>query len=37
MSLPFFNNKTFNYKNYLIKRVCRIYIPYLISIFISLV
>ena len=32
LSLPFYNNGTFNYGKYVVKRIFRIYIPYLIAI-----
>jgi peptidoglycan/LPS O-acetylase OafA/YrhL len=35
LSLPFLNNRTSTYSNYLIKRFCRIYIPYIVSIILS--
>lgn len=35
LSIPFFSEKYFNYKKYIIKRFCRIYIPYIVSIFLS--
>ncbi|WP_410501901.1 acyltransferase [Exiguobacterium acetylicum] len=35
LSIPFLNNKPFTYKKYIIKRFCRIYIPYIVSIFLS--
>lgn len=36
LSLPYHNNIKIGYKDYIIKRVCRIYIPYLASIFLSI-
>jgi peptidoglycan/LPS O-acetylase OafA/YrhL len=36
LSIPSFGDKKINYKVYLTKRICRIYIPYLISIIITL-
>lgn len=36
LSLPFYQNIKFNYLNYLIKRVCRIYIPYILIFFIAI-
>jgi peptidoglycan/LPS O-acetylase OafA/YrhL len=35
LSLPFLNNTFPKYQDYLIKRVCRIYIPYIVVIFVS--
>ncbi|HHT7168325.1 TPA: acyltransferase family protein [Bacillus cereus] len=35
LSLPFLNNKTTTYQNYLVKRFCRIYLPYIITMFLS--
>jgi peptidoglycan/LPS O-acetylase OafA/YrhL len=35
LSLPFYTNKHFNYGAYVIKRFCRIYIPYLIAMVIT--
>ncbi|OIK15466.1 hypothetical protein BIV60_09355 [Bacillus sp. MUM 116] len=35
LSLPYYNNKNQEYKNYLIKRICRLYIPYLTSVIIA--
>lgn len=32
LSIPFFNNKEFNYAPYLVKRICRIYLPYLATV-----
>jgi len=37
LSLPFFNNRYTNYPQYLIKRFCRIYIPYISAVVISAV
>lgn len=37
LTLPFLKNKGVLYGNYLVRRVFRIYVPYLISIFISIV
>lgn len=37
LSLPFLNKDEINYFPYLIKRICRIYIPYLIVIIISII
>lgn len=36
LSLPFYSNKPFTYGSYIIKRTCRIYIPYIITILIAL-
>lgn len=36
LSLPYFNDKQANYFSFLIKRVCRIYIPYIIAVILSL-
>src|ERR1700738_3699896 len=35
LSLPFLNNNTISYHKYIVKRFCRIYIPYIIVLFIS--
>ena len=35
LSLPYFNGSSLPYKNYLIKRIIRLYIPYIVSIIIS--
>lgn len=35
LSLSFINNKTLPFKHFLIKRICRIYLPYVCSIFIA--
>lgn len=32
LALPYLNNISLSYKNYLVKRFCRIYIPYVVSI-----
>jgi peptidoglycan/LPS O-acetylase OafA/YrhL len=32
LSLPFYSNNKFNYGQYLTRRICRIYIPYLVSV-----
>ncbi|WP_424767082.1 acyltransferase family protein [Paenibacillus sp. sgz302251] len=37
LSLPFFNNREQPYTKYVIKRICRIYIPFLIALFIALI
>lgn len=37
LMLPFTNNKQPNYPSYLIKRICRIYIPYIIVMFMSVI
>lgn len=37
LSLPFLNNKTTTYKNYFIKRFCRIYLPYIFTMFLSII
>jgi peptidoglycan/LPS O-acetylase OafA/YrhL len=37
LSLPFYSNKHFNYGTYAIKRICRIYIPYIIAMVIALI
>ncbi|WP_366414854.1 acyltransferase family protein [Paenibacillus sp. GP183] len=37
LSLPYHNNKAPTHKEYLIKRICRIYIPYIFSIIFSMV
>ncbi|PEW97824.1 acyltransferase [Bacillus cereus] len=36
LSLPFYKGTEFNYLKYLIKRVCRIYIPYIMILFIAI-
>ncbi|KFM99023.1 acyltransferase [Bacillus clarus] len=36
LSLPFYQGTEFNYLKYLIKRVCRIYIPYIVILFIAI-
>lgn len=36
LSLPFYKGTKFNYLKYLIKRVCRIYIPYIVILFIAI-
>ncbi|MDM5441361.1 acyltransferase [Bacillus hominis] len=36
LSLPFYKGTEFNYSKYLIKRVCRIYIPYIVILFIAI-
>ncbi|MEK4581196.1 MULTISPECIES: acyltransferase family protein [Bacillus] len=36
LSLPFYKGAEFNYLKYLIKRVCRIYIPYIVILFIAI-
>lgn len=36
LSLPFYSNRQFSYSAYVIKRVCRIYIPYLAAIGVAL-
>lgn len=36
LSLPYYKGKKTTYKHYIIKRVCRIYLPYLISILFSI-
>lgn len=36
LSLPFYKGTEFNYLKYLIKRVCRIYIPYIVILFIAI-
>ncbi|MGG0237742.1 acyltransferase family protein [Bacillus rhizoplanae] len=36
LSLPFYKGTKFNYSDYLIKRVCRIYIPYIVLVFIAI-
>lgn len=37
LSLPFLNNRNTSYSKYIIKRFCRIYIPYIISMGISII
>ena len=37
LSLPFYTNVKFNYREYLTKRICRIYIPYIVVIIIVIV
>lgn len=32
LSIPFNNNQNFSYSTYIIKRICRIYLPYLVAI-----
>ncbi|WP_179884268.1 acyltransferase family protein [Bacillus toyonensis] len=36
LSLPFLNNKTTTYQSYFIKRVCRIYLPYIFTMILSI-
>lgn len=36
LSLPFYSNKKFNYRVYVFRRFCRIYIPYVIAISIAI-
>lgn len=36
LSLPFYADKKIHYGSYLIKRICRIYIPYVLTIFIAI-
>ncbi|MEH7495490.1 acyltransferase family protein, partial [Neobacillus niacini] len=36
LSLPFYVKREFFYLNYIIKRICRIYIPYLVALSVSL-
>lgn len=36
LSLPFLKNKTTTYKSYFIKRFCRIYLPYIFTMFLSI-
>jgi peptidoglycan/LPS O-acetylase OafA/YrhL len=36
LSLPYYGKKTPNYVSYMIKRICRIYIPYALSIFLAI-
>jgi peptidoglycan/LPS O-acetylase OafA/YrhL len=36
LSLPFLRNRAPRYRDYLIKRVCRIYIPYIAAVFIAI-
>lgn len=33
LSLPFYSNRTQSYTKYLIKRICRIYVPFIIALF----
>jgi peptidoglycan/LPS O-acetylase OafA/YrhL len=37
LSLSFHNNKAQKYKDYLIRRICRIYIPYIVSVLLAVV
>lgn len=37
LALPFVNNRNFKYENFVIKRFCRIYVPYAICIILSLI
>ncbi|MBP1990357.1 acyltransferase family protein [Paenibacillus eucommiae] len=37
LSLPYYNQNALNYKDYLIRRVCRIYIPYISCIILSVI
>jgi peptidoglycan/LPS O-acetylase OafA/YrhL len=36
LSLPFYSNRQPNYRHFVIRRVCRIYIPYIIAILVAL-
>lgn len=36
LSLPYYNKKNSKYKDYLIKRIFRIYLPYLVSVFLAI-
>ncbi len=36
LSLPFYSQKPFHYPSYIIKRICRIYIPYISAVFTAL-
>jgi peptidoglycan/LPS O-acetylase OafA/YrhL len=36
LSLPFFSNRQQNYTKYVIKRICRIYIPFLVALIIAI-
>ena len=36
LSLPFFHNRQQTYAKYVIKRICRIYIPFLVALFIAI-
>ncbi|KQX51975.1 acyltransferase family protein [Paenibacillus sp. Root444D2] len=36
LSLPYFNNKHSSYSSFIIKRVCRIYLPYLFAVIIAI-
>lgn len=36
LSLPYYNYKVLKYSDYLIRRICRIYLPYLVSIFVAI-
>ncbi len=36
LALPYYENKALPYSNYLLKRICRLYIPYIVSICISI-
>lgn len=35
LSLPYLNNKSLSYKNYVIRRICRIYIPYIVMMLVA--
>lgn len=37
LSLPYFNNKALKYKDYIIRRVCRIYLPYAVSVTVAII
>ncbi|MEW9698789.1 acyltransferase family protein [Paenibacillus sp. SI8] len=37
LALPFLNGTALSYKNYIIKRICRIYIPYIIAVITAIV
>jgi peptidoglycan/LPS O-acetylase OafA/YrhL len=37
LSLPFYTNNQLVYRDYLIRRICRIYIPYIVSVFMAMI
>jgi peptidoglycan/LPS O-acetylase OafA/YrhL len=37
LSIPVFNGQKLNYSSYIIKRVCRLYIPYIVSVIIAVI
>lgn len=36
LSLPFYNSKSFSYASYIVKRICRLYIPFAVAITIAI-